>query len=475
MKSTEIVTKIQRAARCIMEQNPLVRAIVDDIYAHGGSAYLVGGAVRDIVLEKSLKDLDIEVHGLTLEVVRNILAAYGHVDLVGKSFGVLRVHAIDADWSLPRADSSGRRPMVHIDPYMGIEAALRRRDLTMNAMALDLRTFQLIDPFGGLKDIGLRRLRTPDVKFFVEDPLRFYRVMQFVGRFEMLPDDELNDVCRKMVLKGLSRERISDEFEKLLLQASRPSLGLRWLVVIGRIRELLPELGALLDIGQDPIYHPEGSVFEHTMHVIDAAAHMEYGSKREKLVIMLAALCHDLGKAVCTQAHDGHITSLGHAQAGAALAKKLLARITLKKDLVAAVVKLIEYHMVPFLFIKDGAGPAAYKRLAKKLSPEVTIEMLAKLAEADRVGRGLQQDVLLSKSSEDCVGLFLKRARDALVATFPERALLKGRDFLDTVAPGRDLGACVARAYELQVELGIKDRDRLKKMVLDEYAQGLLT
>jgi len=475
MKSTKITTKIQRAARTIMEQYPLVRTIVDDICNHGGTAYLVGGAVRDIVLDKPLKDLDIEVHGLTLESVKKILETYGFVDLVGKSFGVLRVHHLDVDWSLPRTDSVGRKPTVSIDPQMGIETALRRRDLTMNAMALNLHTFQLIDPFDGLTDIEERRLRTPDVNFFVEDPLRFYRVMQFIGRFDMMPDDDLNNVCAKMSLKGLSQERITDEFEKLLLKAAKPSLGLRWLCAIGRIHELLPELGALLTVEQDPGWHPEGDAFEHTMQVVDAAVQLEYNSNLEKLVILLAALCHDMGKATHTQMRDGHIASLGHAHAGIPLAKKLLARITLKKNLIPAVLKLVDYHMAPFLFIKDDAGPAAYKRLARKLSPDVTIEMLAKLARADRRGRNPQKGAPLAQNDEDDITLFLERAREVLVATQPEQALLQGRDFLDTIAPGKDLGVCVARAYELQIDQGIKDKNQLKKMVLDEYIKGLIT
>jgi len=474
MKSTKITTKIQRAVHTIMEQYALVRTIVDDIRNHGGTAYLVGGAVRDIVLDKPLKDLDIEVHGLALDPVKTILETYGFVDLVGKSFGVLRVHHLDVDWSLPRTDSVGRKPMVHIDPHMGIEAALRRRDLTMNAMALDLHMFQLIDPFGGFTDISERKLRTPDVTFFVEDPLRFYRVMQFIGRFEMMPDNELNDICAKMSLKGLSQERICDEFEKLLLKSAQPSLGLRWLVSIGRIYELLPELGALLTVQQEPVWHPEGNVFEHTMQVIDAAAQLKYSSKCEKLVILFAALCHDLGKATRTKMRDGHIASLGHAQAGIPIAKKLLSRITLKKDLIPAVLKLVDYHMVPFLFIKDDAGPSAYKRLARKLSPDVTIEMLAKLAISDRRGRNPKKGVPLAHNDEDDITLFLKRAREVLVATQPEKALLQGRDFLDAVAPGKDLGACVVRAYELQIDQGIQDKDQLKKMVLEEYIKGLI-
>ena len=130
-----------------------IRAIVDEIARHKGRALVVGGAVRDMVMEIAIKDLDIEVYGLHEEQLEKILAQFGPVSLVGKSFGVLRIAGLDVDWSLPRADSPGRKPTVVIDPHMTIEHAARRRDLTMNAMSFDIITQELIDPLGGLSDI----------------------------------------------------------------------------------------------------------------------------------------------------------------------------------------------------------------------------------------------------------------------------------------------------------------------------------
>ena len=205
MKFTKLKAKIQSSLHNIFNKEPRVREIILAIDAAGGRSYLVGGAVRDLALERDIKDLDIEIHGLALEVVAKLLSHYGSVDMVGKSFGVLRVHPLDVDWSLPRIDSVGRKPEVNIDPCMDISKALKRRDLTMNAMAINMVSFELIDPFGGLCDIDAHILRTPDRKFFVEDPLRFYRVMQFVGRFEMDPDSELNELCAHMNLSGVSK------------------------------------------------------------------------------------------------------------------------------------------------------------------------------------------------------------------------------------------------------------------------------
>src|SRR5579863_783593 len=152
-------------------QSEKIYEIVKVIAQHKGRALLVGGAVRDMVMGRSVKDLDVEVYGLSETQLEQLLKQFGPVSLVGKAFGVLRIHSLDVDWSLPRADSPGRKPTVVIDPFMSVEFAARRRDLTMNAMALDLMTGELIDPCNGMRDIKNKILRTPDPSFFIQDPL----------------------------------------------------------------------------------------------------------------------------------------------------------------------------------------------------------------------------------------------------------------------------------------------------------------
>lgn len=474
MKFTKFNAKIQSSLSTIFNKYPLVRTIIHKIHEIGGTPYLVGGAVRDLILDVNVKDLDIEIHGLPLETIEKVLSDFGFVDMVGKSFGVLRISALDVDWSLPRADSVGRKPIVTIDPAMDIIKALRRRDLTMNAMAINLITMELVDPFGGLNDMQAKRLRTPDCQFFIEDPLRFYRVMQFIARFEMSPDLELNELCIHMNLRGVSQERISGEFEKIFLKSVRPSLGFRWIAHIDRLQELLPELGDLVGVAQDPGWHPEGDVFEHTMQVIDAAAQLTYKDSREKLIIMLAALCHDLGKATKTEMINGHLKSIGHAHASVEIAKRLLSRITMKKELTSLVLILVENHSQPLIFISENAGPAAYKRLAKKIAPAVTLEMLALLARADRRGRNPKKGFPLEVHDETDVDLFLERARKAFVSLQAELPILYGRDFLAIVSPGPVLGKLVDRAYALQIDQSIHDKDMLKKIVLEEYKAGII-
>ncbi len=263
----------------------VIEKIIAALHAAGGIVLLVGGAVRDLLLDLPLKDLDIEVHHLEITTLQKILSQFGTVNSVGKAYGVLRINGIDVDWSLPRTDAQGRKPEVVVDPNMSFAQAFRRRDLTINAMGINVVTYELIDPFGGLYDLENKTLRAPDLEKFVEDPLRFYRVMQFVARFEFKPDADLNLICSRMNISEVSRERIEQEFKKALLLSHSPSLGFRWLNEVGRLQEILPELAVLRNVEQSPQWHPEGDVFEHTMQAIDAAARQRYELQHIKLIM----------------------------------------------------------------------------------------------------------------------------------------------------------------------------------------------
>ncbi len=460
--------KIKKQIVFLLNQYPLVKKIVQTINQERGRALLVGGAVRDLLLDLQTKDLDIEIYGLTPEQLEKLLGQFGPVSLVGKVFGVFRVHGLDVDWSLPRADSPGRKPEVKIDPFMSFEDAFRRRDLTVNAMGIDIMTFELIDLFNGLQDVKNKILRTPDARFFIQDPLRFYRVMQFIGRFEMMPNKELNDICKSMDISEVSRERIEKECKKLFLKSKRPSLGIRWIYEIGRLHEVLPELYQTVGIKQDPKWHPEGEVFEHTMQTVDAAALIaqKYEDEFDKLVLSYAALCHDLGKVSTTEEmEEGIITSLGHAKESEQLAKHMLKRITHHKELVETVAKLVRYHMHPVQLVFGHAKLSAYKRLANKLAPHTTLQMLADLSLADKRGRNPKGFELLQISDPD-IDTFLVHAHKAKVLEEIEKPILLGRDLLDVIEPGPQMGDLLKKAYQIQIEEGIKNKKELKRRII---------
>jgi tRNA nucleotidyltransferase (CCA-adding enzyme) len=464
MKSTRNLKSVQRDLETLLDKQSLLKKIVNAISQAGGRALLVGGAVRDLFLGAPTKDLDIEIYGLKPDELEGVLRSFGPVSLVGKQFGVLRLHGLDIDWSLPRSDSAGRKPEVSINPHMPFEQAFARRDLTINAMGLDLKTFELIDPFNGVHDLKNGVLRAPNAHFFDEDPLRLFRVMQFMGRLGMVPDEELNRICKKMDISAVSRERIESEFEKMLLKSEHPSRGLRWLKEIGRLDEILPELAATIGVRQPDQYHPEGDVFEHSMQALDAAARFDYDDPNIKLMVMYAALCHDLGKVTTTREIDGRLRSLEHAQAGVPITKTMLSRITQKKELIDGVSKLVRYHMEPMIFVNGGATSAAYKRLAHKLEPHTTIQYIADLSLADRQGRNPNGSEPLTDIPEE-LKVFLHHAGQIQVKYGAEKPVLLGRDIADIVAPGPQMGKLLARAYDIQIEEGITDKEELKKRI----------
>ena len=461
-------TVIKKKLKPILALYQDVTNILDAIHSKGGISYLVGGTVRDLILDYPIKDLDIEVHKISLEELQKILSEFGYVNLVGKSFGVLKLQGLDVDWSVPRTDKAGRKPEVIIDPAMDIAHAFERRDVTMNAMGINLKDFQLVDPFGGLQDIKDKILRAPSPSLFIEDPLRFYRVMQFIARFEMKPDRELDKLCSLMDISEVAQERIESEFKKWLLLSKRPSLSLRWLDSIGRLTEIMPEIAATKGILQEPDWHPEGDVFEHLLQTLDASAVLEYESQEKKLSCMYAALCHDIGKTTTTRLLQGRLRSHNHAQVGARLAHTLMKRITRNHELIKTVVKLVDAHMHPPLFVKDKAGMAAYKRLARKLAPEVSLRMLAKVSMADRQGRNPLRNVPLATPVPE-LEKFIQRAQEAGVLDGCEGPVLQGKDLMPEVEPGEHMGFLLKKAYELQLEKDITDKNELKKLVLKKY------
>ena len=469
-----------------------LRPIFNEIEKCGGASYMVGGSVRDLVLNKPIKDADIEVHGITQKTLESALKKFSSVILVGKKFGVLRLKKFDVDWSLPRKDSKGRKPIVEIDPFMSIEVACKRRDLTMNAMAIDLNfvcknmgniralkgqsfvdALQIIDPYEGLKDIEKMRLRAVDKTLFIEDPLRFFRVMQFIGRFNMQPDANLNKICKTMQLwdaelgQPLARERIFEEIKKLFLKSKQPSLGIRWLLKINRLKEVLPEIYDLIGTKQNPKYHPEGDVFEHTMQVLDAAANIEFYDEKnienEKFLVMMASLCHDLGKPKAT---DAELHARGHERMGVPICNSLLKRLTNQKTFIAAIKKLVEYHRAPAALLNDGAELKAYKRLALKLAPEATLRHVGLLTLADMRGRKGKSACPFKKKFAGFFLRFMNKIKSAQVEHKPEPAILQGRHLIDCVKPGPEMGKFLNLAYNIQIEEGIKDWQELKRRVL---------
>ena len=434
----------------------LAREIALAARAVGGRALIVGGWVRDRLRGHPSKDIDLEVFGVPQDRLAPLLAPFGRVEAVGQSFPVYKVVVEGKgdliDVALPRRESkSGRGHKgfeVIGDPAMTVEDAARRRDFTVNAIAWDPLTDTCEDPFDGRADLDRRVLRAVDLTTFGDDSLRVLRAVQFAARFEFALDADTAALCRRTALDDLPAERIWGELEKLLLAAERPSVGFALSLDLGIVDRLLPEMKPLVGCEQEPEWHPEGDVWTHTLMVIDKTRELNADLDRPRLIaLMLGAVCHDLGKPATTAVIDGRIRSLNHEDAGVAPTLSLLDRLNIHTidgcDVRTQVVGLVAHHLKPGMFYKAAqVGDGAFRRLAQK----VDLELLARIARADCLGR---------TGNFDCSAMdwFIARARALGVEHRPPAPLLMGRHLLALgLSPGPRVGEILQVVYEQQLD-----------------------
>lgn len=450
--------------------DPLVMQVARRVSEAGGRALVVGGFVRDRLLGLRTKDLDFEVYGVELGVLEAILSKLGEVIAVGRSFGVLRVKGLDCDFSIPRRDSKTGRGhrgfLVELDPTLDFAEAASRRDLTINSMAFDPLTGEILDPHGGQEDLHRRVLRATDPGKFGEDSLRGLRVAQFHARFCMEPDEELRRLCSGIDLSDLPGERIYGELRKLLLQSPAPSKGFEFLRETGLLR-FFPELHRMVGVPQDPQWHPEGTVWEHTLMVLDRAAEERLGNEEGDLLVLLGALCHDLGKPSTTVVVDGRIRTPCHEDEGVPPTEAFLERLRAPGDLIRGVCALVRYHLAPANLTRNGATAKAYRRLARKLEAAgVNARLLHRVARADHLGRTTPEALSGRFPAGD---EFLARVEALEVELHATPDAVMGRHLIARgLSPspwfGKVLGAC----REVQDETGWDDPDRILDRVLED-------
>lgn len=424
----------------------------------GGRALLVGGWVRDHLLGLDTNDVDVEVFGVPPERLLQLLQQDHDLDLVGASFGVLKLKGQQVDVSIPRRDSrqpaseSGekinphRAFLISADPGLSVREAALRRDFTINTIAYDPLIDVFEDPYDGRRDLRDGVLRHTSDRFFADDPLRVLRGMQMVARFDLRVHPDTLELCRRMDLDGLSRERLMGEWSKLLLQGRRISRGLRFLQDAGQL-DAYPELAALVGCPQDPEWHPEGDVWVHTGHCLDFYATQRTQDRYEDLVVGFAVLCHDLGKPATTRREGGRWRALRHATEGLEPTKSFLRRLTSQRNLLDDVLPLVKYHLVPRELHVIRAGDAALRRLARRVG---RIDRLARVSAADAMGRPPLSDWREERKAFDWL---LQRAEALRVLDAAPEAILKGRHVLELgVEPGPGVGEMVRACYEAQLD-----------------------
>lgn len=366
----------------------LADTIFRDIHDHGGEVYLVGGFVRDHIMKRESKDIDVEIYHLSYRDLTDILSSYGAVLTFGESFAVTHLSTLpNVEFALPRKEKkTGNRHQdfdIIVEPDLPLEQASSRRDFTCNALMYDYFNETIKDFHGGIEDIKNGILEIVDSHTFIEDPLRVLRAASFISRLEFKASHKTLALCREMVkdymLEELSLERINEEYDKILM-SSRPSLGFAFLKDINALPDYLKNL---IGCYQRPDYHPEGDVWNHTMLVIDIAALVK-NKASDPLGFMWGSLLHDIGKPAVTD-QEGH--AYRHAEVGADIFNHDVKLIPSKRRRLY-VRTLIYYHMRLMQLFNGHSRPIKYKKLLKHIENKCPLNDLILITKCDKLGRG---------------------------------------------------------------------------------------
>ncbi len=447
----------------IIQVSPLADMIFKDIINHGGKVYIVGGTVRDFVLSQMnhqqlvSKDMDLEIYHLSYEELKNILSHYGKVNTYGKSFAILGLSTLPGyDFALPRKETkTGNKHQdfdVIIDSKLPLEKAVKRRDITMNALMYDYQCHQIIDLVGGIDDIHSNTIKMVNKNTFQEDPLRILRIANFVARFEMNVDNETKQYCIEMVQQGmlndLSEERIYEEYKKILMSI-HPSLGFQFLKEIDALPSYLKNL---INTPQRLDYHPEGDVFNHTMLVLDLAATCKQYSHYPE-AFMWSALLHDVGKPLVTN-NQGQ--ALQHELAGLDVFKNVT--IITNKNMREYIKAMIHYHMYLMILARGNSRDIKYLKFLKKIDNIkdggcFCLEDLLLMTMCDYFGRGYNDPHQYEQ--------FLNYMNDKMnrLGSHAWKPIVSGKDLIDNgFEDHQRYGDILDKAYHMQLQRMPKDK-----------------
>lgn len=465
-----------------------VRGALQELANAGHKAMVVGGAVRDALLGKDPKDIDIEVYNMSYQDLEAFLSKFGKTNVVGKAFGIIKFtdsNGGEYDFSIPRRESKigvGHKAFnVEFDPTMTPKEAASRRDFSWNGLAYDVLNGQIHDYFGGIKDLKENVLRHTSEQFS-EDPLRILRAMQFQARMGLDIDPGTNELMSRMVADGaldeLPKERVAEEWMKWATKAIYPSKIFDFLLNIG-LSSKLPFIGDLKGVQQEAEWHPEGDVETHTGLVLNEAARIadrEGLTGDDRAVLIFSALAHDFAKPATTEINivrgTPRITSRGHEEAGGPMAEEFLKSIGIKQSIIDRVVPLVVNHLahVSIATIKgESSKVRATKKLAVRLKDSNIAELL-NLIEADASGRhplpkGLPMSGVELRDLAAKIG----------VSKAVEKPLIQGRYLIESgMSQGIELGNILKAAAAAQENGDFSTLEEGKQWIYDNFGVGTL-
>lgn len=459
---------------------------------------LVGGSVIDILKGKEPKDFDLECFGMPYDRICTALAHLSPKE-VGASFGIVIVNhqGVDIDINVPRTDNrvgKGHTGFeVTFDPQMTVAEAARRRDFTINTLAVDVLTGELHDPFGGLADLHGGILRATDPELFVQDPLRALRAMQLLARKAKAVDPRTMGLIRGMVneFPDLAGARVHEEWRKLLLKAEKPSVGLEFLGESGWLQHF-PELGNLVGCEQNEEWHPEGDVWTHALLTVDAAAQLRHTvPDSQKEGFMFGAMLHDIGKAKCTITQEmidsgddpwvarrvektGKapqellLTAHEHDRVGGEMVKGFLNRFTESKKLIKLTTAIVAEHMQPYMLVAGQARKSRFELLHNRMvEAGGDFELITKQCMCDCCASALPEAGRSLTSGrtnwEDEISQRMYDLMDEGVGKDKVADIILGRHLMEAtgVRGAKWFGPALAAAHHLQFEEGVTDFDAL--------------
>lgn len=454
--TTQLSPEQQRALEALLRKSPFA-AVARDLgrrfAAAGHQLYLVGGTVRDALLERPSPDVDFTTDATPDEILAVVRHWHDGVWLQGVHFGTVGVRKGDLRLEITtfRSDvyhQDSRKPEVSFGRT--IEEDLARRDFTVNAMAVRLPEGQFVDPFGGLADLAAKRLRTPGdpAVSFEDDPLRMLRAARFVAQLELQPTPETVAAIRERTarLDIVSRERIRDEFSKLLLGRA-PGKGL-WLTVNSGLAErFLPELPALA-LEQDPV-HRHKDVLAHTIAVVERAT--AFDQDKPDLTLRMAALLHDIGKPRTRRVGPEGVSFHLHEVVGAKMAERRLTELRYPKDFIQDVKRLVELHL-RFHTYRLGWTDSAVRRYVRDAGP--LLDRLNFLVRSDCTTRNPFKARQLAAAADELEERIARLAAEEELAKI--KPPLDGRQVMEAlgIPPGPLVGKALAHLLELRLERG---------------------
>lgn len=454
----------------------MLSALVESFAAAGYELYLVGGTVRDALLGRLSTDLDYTTSARPDQIEALVRRFTRAVWDVGREFGTIacRITEADGTWfqveiTTFRADTyrdDTRKPVVQFGDHLG--ADLIRRDFTINAMALDVTTGELLDPFDGLVDLEQLAIRTPAAPelSFSDDPLRMMRAARFASQLSFRPAADVVAAMTAMAdrISIVSAERIRDELVKLLL-TDNPRLGLDLLVQTGLADIVIPELPALRMERDEHNHHKD--VYQHTLTVIEQAIELERARGSEPdLINRLAALFHDIGKPATRRFEaDGKVSFHHHDVVGAKLTRKRMRALHFSNDQINAVATLVELHL-RFHGYGDGHwSDSAVRRYVRDAGPE--LEHLHILTRADCTTRNQRKADRLRRAYEELEWRIDElSAQEELDSIRPD---LDGTQIMELlgIGEGRDVGAAYKFLLERRMEEGPLGEERARAELMD--------